>query len=203
MSKQVSMSFDDNKRLIQCLIDGDEKAYIFLFDKYYRTLHSYAVSLVQSREMAQDIVQNVFLKTWKSRKKLNAQYSIRNFLLKAVYNEFINSYQKNKAMMLLNRKYFESAQEVFESTDENEMYRMVKIMNKEIQNLPPKCKKVFLLSKKEGLTNYEISEYLNISNKTVEAQITKAFKMLKEKLADKYRTILMMIFGTIRDLRIN
>lgn len=84
--------------------------------------------------------------------------------------------------MLLHQKYVESVTDISEHTDDNELERLIAIVNREINNLPPKCQSVFLLSKKEGLTNYEISEYLNISVKTVEAQITKAFSILKRKL---------------------
>ena len=66
-----------------------------------------------------------------------------------------------------------------------------------LKNLPPKCREVFILSKKEGLNNMEISEYLHVSIKTVEAQITKAFGILREKLGEKYKSIFILIFGTV------
>lgn len=189
------MDFTDNKVLIENLILGEEKAYIFLLNTYHRQLNAYALTLVHDSAMAQDIVQNVFLKTWKSRKKLNSQFSIQSFLYKSVYNEFINAYQKNKSMMLLHQKYVESSIEVVENADASMLQKMIGIVNREVGKLPPKCQKIFTLSKKEGLTNQEISKFLNISVKTVEAQITKAFKILKERLDDKYETILMLIFG--------
>ncbi len=190
------MDFDNDRVLIERLIEGEERAYIFLLNKFHKRLHGYALTLVHDSTMAQDIVQNVFLKTWKSRKKLNPQFSIQSFLYKCVYHEFINSYQKNKSMMLLHQKYVESAHEVVENTDDSSLNSMIEILNKAIQKLPPKCKKVFILSKREGLTNNEISEYLNISTKTVETHITKAFKILKEKLEEKFQTILLLIFGS-------
>lgn len=189
------MNFSDNQKLITSLISGEEKAYIYLLEKYHRQLNAYALTLTHEQAVAQDIVQNVFLKTWRSRKKLNPQFSIRNFLYKCVYNEFLNHYQKNKAVVLLNEKYIEYTHEVAEEIDDNIIEKMMDIVNKEIQKLPPKCQRVFILSKKEGLTNNEISDYLNISIKTVEAQITKAFSILKTKLGEKYETILFMVFG--------
>ena len=176
------MDFNDNRILIENLIEGREKAYIFLLNKYHRHLYGYALTLIHDQAMAQDIVQNVFLKTWKHRKRLNPQFSIQGFLYKSVYNEFVNTYQKNKATMLLHQKYIESIKEVVDHSYENALASMIELVNKEIEKLPPKCQKVFVLSKKEGLTNNEISEYLNISIKTVEAQITKAFGILKNKL---------------------
>lgn len=188
------MDFNDNTHLIVNLINGEEKAYSFLLDKFHRKLHAYALTLVHDHSMAQDIVQNVFLKTWDSRKKLNPEFSIQSFLYKSVYNEFINSYQKNKAMMLLQQMYVESMHQIMEDTDDSAMEQMIIVVNKEIENLPPKCQKVFIMSKKEGLTNIEISEHLDVSIKTVEAQITKAYSILREKLKDKLDIMLFLLF---------
>ncbi|WP_430426568.1 RNA polymerase sigma factor [Maribacter litoralis] len=189
------MDAEENRRLIKKLISGEEKAYILLLEKYHQQLNAYAVTLTHDQSTAQDIVQNVFLKTWKSRKKLNPEFSIRNFLYKCIYNEFLNSYQKNKTVVLLNQKYIEYSHEVAVEMDNNMMSKMMEIVNREINKLPPKCQKVFILSKKEGLTNSEIADYLDVSIKTVEAQITKAFRILKNKLGDKYETILLVIFN--------
>ncbi|MEP3374530.1 MAG: RNA polymerase sigma-70 factor [Maribacter dokdonensis] len=189
------MDAEENRRLIKKLISGEEKAYILLLQKYHQQLNAYAVTLTHDQSTAQDIVQNVFLKTWKSRKKLNPEFSIRNFLYKCVYNEFLNTYQKNKAVILLNKKYIEYSHEVAVEFDDNMMSKMMDIVNREIKKLPPKCQKVFVLSKKEGLSNSEIADYLDVSIKTVEAQITKAFRILKNELGDKYETILLIIFN--------
>ncbi|APA65517.1 MAG: RNA polymerase sigma-70 factor [Maribacter dokdonensis] len=189
------MDAEENRRLIKKLISGEEKAYILLLEKYHQQLNAYAVTLTHDQSTAQDIVQNVFLKTWKSRKKLNPEFSIRNFLYKCVYNEFLNTYQKNKAVVLLNKKYIEYSHEVAVEFDDNMMSKMMDIVNREIKKLPPKCQKVFVLSKKEGLSNSEIADYLDVSIKTVEAQITKAFRILKNELGDKYETILLIIFN--------
>ncbi|NHF58604.1 sigma-70 family RNA polymerase sigma factor [Flavobacteriaceae bacterium TP-CH-4] len=187
------MDYRNNEVLVAHLRKGEEKAFIFLLDTYHRRLNAYALSLIGDGAMAQDIVQNVFLRTWQFRKKLKSEYPISSFLYKSVYNEFVNKYQKDKSMMLLQKKYLESLEAVVEATDESALNRMIAIVNQEIQNLPPKCKRVFMLSKKEGLTNVEISEHLNVSIKTVEAQITKAFLILRRKLGDKYEMILMFL----------
>ena len=67
-------------------------------------------------------------------------------------------------------------------------------VNREIDKLPEKCKRVFILNKKEGLTHNEIAEYLQISTKTVESHITRAFKILNQKLGNKIKNILIIIF---------
>ncbi len=187
------MEFQDDFTLIESLKKGEEKAYVFLLEKYYRRLHAYALSLIGDHVIAEDIVQNVFLKTWRFREKLNSKYSIKSFLFKSTYNEFLNTYRKDKSTMLLQYKYIEALYKVAENNDESTMEIMIETVNREIQNLPSKCQKVFTLSKKEGLTNTEISEFLNVPLKTVEYQITKSFALLRQKLKDKFGAILFFI----------
>ncbi|MEM6699480.1 MAG: sigma factor-like helix-turn-helix DNA-binding protein, partial [Bacteroidota bacterium] len=80
------------------------------------------------------------------------------------------------------QKYYEVLQREVQEPDEQYHKGLVDLVVQEAEKLPPKCKKVFFLSKREGLTNAEISEYLDISVKAVEAQITKAFSALRKKL---------------------
>jgi len=112
------IDLQENKVLINSLKKGEEKAYLFIVNKYHRKLHAYALSLSDDKAQAQDIVQNVFLKTWQFRKKLNAQYSIQSFLYKSIYNEFINTYKKDKSTMILQKKYYDFLYEEVESIDE-------------------------------------------------------------------------------------
>ncbi len=189
------MKMADNALLIKRLQKGDEKAYVCLVDMYNRRLFGYALTLTNDHALAEDILQNVFLKTWEKRKKLNIHTSLQNYLFKSVYNEFINAYKKNRSTMILEHKYFEGLEKAVNMHNEPSFDLIIAQITKEIQNLPPKCQQIFVLSKKEGLTNMEISEYLNISLKTVEAQITKAFGILKERLGKKYKMIMMVVFG--------
>lgn len=102
--------------------------------------------------------------------------------------------------MILQMKYYEFLYEEVEKTDEKNLEKLVNLINKEIDKLPPKCKQIFSLSKKEGLTNVEISEYLNISIKTVEVQITIAYNKLRDKLGDKLELLLLMFFPSRQNL---
>ena len=190
------MKMDDKALLIKRLKKGDEKAYVHLVDRYNRRLFGYALSLTNDHSFAEDILQNVFLKTWEKRKKLNVHTSLQNYLFKSVYNEFINAYKKNRSTMILEHKYFEGLERAVNIHSEQSFETIIAQITKEIQNLPPKCQQIFILSKKEGLTNMEISEYLNVSIKTVEAQITKAFGILREKLGKKYEMIMFLIFDS-------
>jgi RNA polymerase sigma-70 factor (ECF subfamily) len=190
------MDKDETTELIERLKNGEEKAFILLVDLYNGRLFGYALTLTNDHALAEDILQNVFLRTWEKRKKLHiATSSLQNFLFKSVYNEFINQYKKNRSTMVLEQKYFEALNKAVESHSETSWEKIMVRVTHEIENLPPKCQEVLLLSRKEGLTNVEISEYLKVSIKTVEAHLTKAFGVLRKRLGEEYGTFLFVLFG--------
>lgn len=83
----------------------------------------------------------------------------------------------------------------FVQHEDDDMERLIAIVKHEIGNLPPKCRETFLLSKEEGLSNLEIADYLNISIKSAEAHITKAFSVLRSKIGNKTHLLLFLMFG--------
>jgi len=189
------MNYEDEKLLLKALKKGDERAFLFLMDLYNRRLFGYAISLTNDRAMAEDILQNIFLRTWEKRKNLLITKSIQNYLFRSVHNEFVSQYKKHQSRLQLEQKYFESLKKVALTMDENRMDKIIAKIKGEVQNLPPKCKEVFLLSREEGLTNLEISDYLDISIKTVETHLTKAFKILRKKFRDKYHVVLLLLMN--------
>ena len=152
--------------------------------------------------LAEDIVQNVFLKLWQKRDKLNTKFSIKGFLYRSIYNEFIDQYRKKTNLTIVEEQYINKLKTI--ATDElsDKTANLIALVKKEIQNLPPKCKQMFLLSKKEGLTNVEIAEYLNVTTKAVERQMTVAFSFIRKKLDDKTDSILFLLFDINNKLRV-
>lgn len=198
-----SEDYNDNDILIESLKIGDEKAYNYLIDTYHHKLCVYANSLVKNIYSAEDIVQNVFIKVWEQRTRLKTNHAIKSFLYKLVYNEFIDLYRKNQSLFSLEKSYYDALNSIVLEDDSESLQRVINVVNKEIQNLPPKCKEVFILSKKEGLTNIEIAEHLDVSIKTVEAQITKAFSILRSSLDEKIKNFLFLLFSKKKNLRLN
>lgn len=191
----MSYSYINNTEFIQNLKKGEEKTYVYLVKNFHKPLFIYALSLINDHAQSEDIVQVVFLKTWEFRKRLNPDYSIKSFLYKSVYNEFINQYHKNRALSELEKVYTEAIKETIDDDNTELFERKIALVTEGIKNLPRKCKETFLLSKKEGLTNIEIAEHLNISTKTVEGQITKAYNLLRKTVSEKANGILFLIFG--------
>lgn len=187
--------YGDNATLIQCLKKGDQKAYTYIIDTYFDKLCVYAYGLSRNRAIAEDTVQNCLLKIWEKRAQLDETLSLKSYLFKIVYNEFIDIYRRNKSVSAIEEKYFQSVDSFMVEDNDESFQTAVNAVRKEIDKLPEKCKVIFLLSKKEGLTNLEIAEHLDISIKTVEAQITKAFSILREIFKDKLAHILFTLFN--------
>src|SRR5690554_4252262 len=162
-------------------------------DSLYKKLCAYAYTLTRDHGNAEDIVQNVFVDIWINRKNINPDLSIKNYLYRSVYNGFIDQYRKNRPVIYLEKKYLEAIDLVVQNEQEN-LDDLMKLVHLEIDRLPSKCKQIFLLNKKEGLTHIEISEYLNISLKTVEGHMTRAFKILGKKLGEKMGVIFFLLF---------
>lgn len=187
----------NNIEFLEKLKKGNQEAYNCLVDTYHHELCVYAGSLSRDLFTAEDIVQNVFLKLWEQREKLNSKFSVKGFLYRSVYNEFIDQYRKKNTLIAVEEYYNSRLNTIIEEEDSTEIINLITLVKQEIQHLPPKCREMFLLSKQEGLTNIEIAEYLKISVKAVERQMTRAFSIIREKVGKKMHTILFLLFGRL------
>ena len=183
----------NNAYLIDCLKEGDEQAYAYLIDNYHHRLCVYANSLTKDSYQAEDIVQNIFVRIWEQRDRLKSDLSLKSYLYKMVYNEFIDQYRKQQSLLNLEKNYIEALHLIIAEDEVETFEKAHQLIKNEIQNLPQKCREVFVMSKHEGLTNIEIAEHLDISIKTVEAQITKAFSLLRTALKDKLALLALLL----------
>ena len=158
----------------------DTSEFDIYFKKLYLPLGMFALKIVEDADVAEDLVADTFTNIWL---KISEGLEIENFksyAYQAVRNECL-AYLRNKKEMV----GLENIQEVNEETiDTSE--RDAKIW-KAIDELPPKCRQVFLLSKRDGLSNEKIAEEMGISIKTVKNQMTKAFSRLKEALSSGHK----------------
>lgn len=184
----------DNIELIHGLKKGESKAYSFMVDTYHNKLCVYAFELSNDYDLAKDIVQNVFVNIWRIRLKLKDDFAVKSYLYRSVYNEFLNQERNRKLLVRLDNKYIDVLNQVVEEDNHKSMERLMIVVKREIENLPPKCKRTFLLSKQEGLSNIEIAAHLNVSIKSVEAHITKAYAILRKKVGTKIHNVLFLLF---------
>lgn len=164
------------------LRDGYLKSYESLFLEYYEPLVKFANRFVYDIQIGENIVQDVFLKMWENRDKLEFGNSIKSYLYTSVKHLSINHLQKSRTL----KKHQETIrlQTIDESTPEDILINqeLIKSIELAIQNLPEKARIVFSMSRLDKLKNAEIAEILNISIKAVEAQMTKALKILRKQI---------------------
>ncbi len=178
---------------VENLQNGKEEAYAVLYDLYYENLVRYCFNLTNDLALAEDIVQNLLVKIWINRSNLNINTSLKGYLYKGVYNEFVKEYNKRKRR---DKALLEIKHEVLDhmlDMDQEQLGKKMKLVEEAIEKLPKKCKKVFLLSKKQGYKYKEIAAQLNISEKAVEKHISRAIKRLKKTLSNTSH-IFMMLF---------
>lgn len=182
--KSLAKNTKKNTNLLNVsLKKGDTRAYQTVFDMYYMRLFSYVNTYTKNESNAKDIVQETFIKLWNNRKNINVDASILAFLHKVAYNIFIDNYRKGKRQQnLLDTLSYEVVTNSIETEEDTTNQQKIEIVKKSIEELPPRCQEIFKLSKYEGLKYAEIAETLNISIKTVEAQMGKAFSYIRQQV---------------------
>ena len=154
-----------------------------LFKSNHKSLCNVANRIVNDRNFAEDIVQDVFLKLWNLRNEINIETSIKAYLHKATANTSLNFIQKQNRILI----YKEEIKHTTSSSEDNTSQTIsLKELESHIQNallrLPPKCKAIFVLSRYEEMRYKQIAEYFDISVKTVETQMGKALQIMREEL---------------------
>ncbi len=177
----------NSERLIAELREGKEKAFAYVFRMYYSPLLNYAGRILKDSELANDVVQECFCKLYERRKDLKEELEVRPYLYKSVYNSCIDAIKHQKVKNnYINQELLDFYFSKVIETPEAERALLDEDLKGAIQDaidkLPERCREIFVLSKVEGFSNKQISEQLNISIKTVEAQMTTAFVRLRKEL---------------------
>ncbi|HOA81976.1 MAG TPA: RNA polymerase sigma-70 factor [Defluviitaleaceae bacterium] len=164
-----------------------------VFDLYYEELYSYSCSILLSEIYVEDILQNTFIKLWQKSKDVKIE-TVKAYLYTAVRNECLN-HIKHKGV---HANYFKHTVALNNSSEEHN-HSEAKELGDKIRSLlcelPEKCATVFYMSRQLGLSNKEVAANLGISIKTVENQMTKALRFLRNGLAE-YLISLLLLFIT-------
>jgi len=166
----------------------EQKEFDDLFRQYYPRLTAYACLLVE-REAAEDITQDIFEHLWENWGKIYFHTSMESYLFKSVYNRCINNLKRNKFMDRFRIKTEEDIRKRGEinyyNPDNNDIIKELYIkdirteIDKAVNKLPKRMKRIFELSYVEEMNDKEIAELVGISNRTVEKHISLALKKLK------------------------
>ena len=172
--------------------NGSEQAFNKAFDLYYSPLCFFADKVLHDFDLSRSVVQQVFVDLWIKRDRLQID-SLQSYLYQSVRNASLDvlKHKKAESKYLATLEKEESGQ-VNDFIEEAELAERI---NKAIQNLPEKCREVFVLCRFEELKYTEIAAHLNISVKTVEMQISIALKKLRKELSDYQMIQLLTIIS--------
>lgn len=171
--------------LINQINSGSEVAFERVFKQYFKSLQNYAFTMLKDVDLAEEMVQNVFLKIWDKRERLPADATVSSYLYKAVYHESLNWLRHEKVKMAhQNYTLYSMKNETENAAERIKIKQLEQHLQQALNELPQQCRTIFQMSRFEELRYREIATELGISIKTVENQMGKALRLLRLKLVD-------------------
>ena len=172
----------------------DPRSFERLFREYFTPLMNFAVKILGNEDDAREVVHQVFINLWERREEIDLKQPLKSYLFTSVHHRSLNA--------IRDRRKF-SADPVPEESGEWDVSAQVEAMELEekiveaLGQLPEKCRQVFEMNRFEGMKYSEIASKLEISIKTVENQMSKALKILREQLSKYLLLLLWMILYTL------
>ncbi|MBB5438499.1 RNA polymerase sigma-70 factor (ECF subfamily) [Pedobacter sp. AK017] len=176
-----------DQELTALLRGGEPKAMTEIYNRYWDKLLAVALNRLEHLEEAEECVQDVFLKLWKLREKLELKYTLGTYLAAAVryrvYDMFAGQHRKLKTGKETLADLEEIVPDVIGADAELLEKELIEQIEQSVRQLPEKCRIIYKLSRDENFNNKEIAAALNISEKAVEAHLTRAFKGIRKNIA--------------------
>lgn len=171
---------------LSALKNDDIKAFDKLFSEYGKRLYHFAYGYLKSKEDAEGVVQEVFLRIWRNRKQLKPELSFKAYLFKIAYHHILELFEQTNRRQTYHHEIVSEAIHFTDDTNERLNYQLLlEKVESLIQKLPPRQKEILLKRKKEGISVKDIAVELGISPKTVENHLTEALKNLKRGLGEE------------------
>jgi RNA polymerase sigma-70 factor (family 1) len=171
--------------LVTLLKDRDEEAFTEIYNRHWKLIYAHVYKMLRDEDEAKDIVQEVFGNLWIKAAFIKSNLNISGLLYIAARNKVFDLIEKNKVRAdyigEIAAFLSDPVNTQLETIDEK---RILEILEREIQKLPPKMREIFELSRKENLSHKEIAAKLNLSEQTVKKQVQNALKVIKPKLND-------------------
>jgi RNA polymerase sigma-70 factor (family 1) len=172
-----------------------------VFEKYYQPLCNYAYSFTKDRSACEDIVQEVFARVWEKKQDIISSDAVRYYLFTAVRNNSLSFIEHKKKSAGLIEEDIVTSVEIFPAEEQNGIATdNLMLIKKGLALLPPKCKDTFLLSRIGNLSYKEIAVTMGVSVKTVENQIAKAIRTLRDFMKQQKVSSFFLALVFIHDL---
>jgi len=181
----------NDKQLLDSLRSGDKDAYTEIYQRYWPILFRHARKLLKNEKDAKDVVQETFISLWTIAADLDQKTLLSPYLYMTVRNKILNIFRHNKVV----NSHLTSLDDFMSSgtniTDHLVREKLlIKLIEEEIANLPPRMREVFELKRKSNLSYKEIAEIMDISDLTVKTQMSKAIKILREKFGEQLNSFM-------------
>jgi len=177
-------SIDTGQDLLSLIENGSSDAFTEFYSDSFKKLILVSQKYVNDVYVAEEIVQNIFLKIWEDKSVLVNIKSVRSYLYRSVANASINHLNKARNIEKHHAKIAEHlTEEDIELLDEQN--QLIALLYEEIELLPEKCRQVFKMSRLDGLKYRDIASQLSISDKTVENHMGNALKILRQRVISK------------------
>lgn len=178
------MNTTDDILLLKLIQSGDEYAFKYLFDTYFVSLCRFMNIYLNNTQEAEELALDIFLYVWEHSQTIELKISLKAYLFRAARNKCLNNLRDRKTTLSLD-EVGEASQTDTESFS-LEIDELSHLIEEAICSLPERCQEVFRKSREGNLTNQKIADEMQISIKTVEGQITKSLKRIKEYLGEGY-----------------
>ena len=184
------------KEELELLRNASKQSFEVLYHRYSGKLYNFVMKVSKGDTyIAEELVQRTFIKVWETREYVNPDKSFISYLCTIAKNMLLNEYE-HQTIQFVYEEYIKIKAAVNDDSTEKEVDKnlLEEYIDKLADKLPPKRREIFILSRKEGLTNKLIAKQLNISESTIETQLSKALAFMKSQLNSHYDHLLVMLF---------
>jgi len=189
------------KQIIDKINKGDIEALHYIYREYYPSLCIYARNFTRTKELAEEIVQDVFIGLWEKQDRLNINISLKSYLFISVRNTCLNYLKHLQVVNKFNEYYtqkLKEAQDFYSITQETGDSLLIareleEKINNAIESLPEQCRKIFLMSRVDCLKHKDIADKLNVTINTVHRQTSIALEKIRKAVKDFLTFFLLLI----------
>lgn len=183
------------KEELELLRNASKQSFEALYHRYSGKLYNFVMKVSKGDAyIAEELVQRTFIKVWETREYIDSDKSFISYLCTIAKNMLLNEYE-HQTVQFIFQEYIKVNTADVDSSTEMEVDRnlLEEYIDKLAENLPPKRREIFILSRKEGLPNKKIAERLHITESTIETQLSKALTFMKSQLLNHYDNVLVIL----------
>lgn len=184
------------KEELELLRNASKKSFEALYHRYSGKLYNFVMRISKGDSyIAEELVQRTFIKIWETREYIDSDKSFISYLCTIAKNMLLNEYE-HQTVQFIYQEYVKVDTANVDNSTEKEVDKnlLEEYIDKLADNLPPKRREIFILSRKEGLSNKKIAERLHITESTIETQLSKALTFMKSQVQKYYELILIILF---------